>query len=325
MILAKLNSIEAAIYHAGIETAAAIAKMNEALKAYSNMQQEALNAMELSKKDAEIEENYGPEAQPTVLCDMSEVAGAYQVALLNNMAIQRDMQALMRDRSGRHANRQAMHDDLWEKLQNRPSIAEIIDKLGLGKSTTTISIANAAEILEVLNNIYNAMPPLLIPDEAQETQAGQDYELARQNYLAKKEFYNMVINRYVTDRTATIDNLGDWAWNTWKQMGSQLDLPADFVEPETGMMSMDSLRYLLANYRIGSTDYFEGSLSNANEVELLRDIAAAQAVSIELERKELELIDSLAMMMAFEGLQSLQMEESPILNQLYQNVYQASN
>ena len=324
MIIAKLNDISAAI---AVTTAENVKGINEGTAIIQQMGiiGDRMNrARELAKLDMEIDEKFGFDNQANIVCHGAEQGAAWQdgMHLMAETAFS-IMEAMLARSDDRFANRQQMHDDLWTKLKERgKEWWEYIRDMDAHESAISIELDELAEMVDVLTSIYNAMPPLPSPDT--DTQAGQDYEIQKYNYLTKHAFYSGIIANYLRERAANIEALGDWPLRKWAEiMGGTDSLPPGISRQRR--ISMMTLRWLHSKYRMASVEYFDPELAVMEKRGVLEDLASNFAVSIEFKRKKVELLDKMNLIAALRGMERVDELYGDEVERLYQRVYLVGN
>ncbi|MGL4208929.1 MAG: hypothetical protein ACRCTY_06030 [Candidatus Adiutrix sp.] len=294
-------------------TTAELIRIREAIKNSQTGIVAAVKASEIGIINNRTESAYEPASQPETNCGNDEMGGGYQASKATTQKALEDIMDKLVERKSRFQRPVDYRNELSD--EEMPLAQEAIDLLGLtqpGKTLTTEEVKKNAQVIEA---ITDAIPAPNLDEESKETPAGKTYEMQKKNFDTKHIIYQSVIAKHIADRTPTIEGLEKWASGKWYDMGGSGDVPG-LVE---GKMSQDALRWLLANMRLASANYYEQILPALPTDGLLRDIAAMQATSLELQRKQVELLEAMAMMMAMQGIDKLEDEKRILLFQ-YDNV-----
>ena len=318
----KTTAEEAKLHNKDLATAATahvvsgLAQVVESIKMLATHLSSQQEFLALKQMEQQIMNTYEPAAQPITIAGNDEMGAGYQVARGTTAESGETMMIKILERRLRYSlpaeYRAAILNDASGPLDD-----EFVRNLGLLEPGITLTPEENARNVKVMEFITNSLPPAILSDDLKQTSAGQNYEILKKNYETKQAIFQAVLTRYMTERAPTVGGLSKWAGGKWVDMGGS-GTPPGVVD---GLMSMDALRWLLANFRLASANYHEELLPTLNEAGLLRDIASSQAISLELQRKQVELLENISLMMALGGIQQLEVTDRTLLTTAYDRVF----
>jgi hypothetical protein len=89
---------------------------------------------------------------------------------------------------------------------------------------------------------------------------------------------------------------------------------------ENGLLSENSLFWLLTNQRLSSANWHEEVLPTLPEAGLLREMASMMAVQLELSRRQNEYLENIATTLALQSLDTLEKDTGAALRNQYRKV-----
>jgi hypothetical protein len=258
----------------------------------------AIRSADRSAAERELERTFDSGSRSPDACGDDEMGGAL---LGGRETSERTSEAVMAKLVERRERHERPVDYLVElgDFPEPATAAAILGDLTAGRTLTFEEFKGGERIIEALSD---PLPPPDLPHGAAATPAGRVYEARRRDYATRQGLYQSVLARRLADLAPTIEGLGDWAVERWSSMGGT-GTPPGLTD---GRMSRRALFWLLANSRLASANWHERILPALTEAGVLREIASMMAVGLELARRQDERLESLAAMMALEGLRALE-------------------
>lgn len=275
-------------------------QLGEIMKHYQAQMVASTKAAEKGIIDHSTERTYEPSSMPETNCGNDSMSGSLQssVGVTNQTA--EDMMKKLYERKKRYPLPVDYRKELLQ--DDRPKYDEVVELMGALNPGKTMTVEETAKNVRVLEAITEPIPLAELPQGAEKTSAGQNYQYKKETFETMRALYQGVVARYLAERSPSLENMSEWAVGKWGDMGGDGD-PPGLVD---GKMSYDAWRTFMARMRITSANWHEEILPTLPEAGLLRDMAAMQAFSLELQRKEIELLEKISMMMALEGSQRLE-------------------
>ncbi|MDR1546188.1 MAG: hypothetical protein LBU12_05660, partial [Deltaproteobacteria bacterium] len=175
-------------------------------------------------------------------------------------------------------------------------------RFGLLSSGLTLTWAEFEEAQRLLEQLTDPLPPAEPSEALLRTPAGRVYAALKNDYEARQELYQGVLAKRLADRAPSVEGLAPWAADRWREMGGE-GPPPGLVE---GRLSETALLRLMTGQRLASANWHEEILPRLTEAGLLRELAAMEAVRLELDRRRNEHLENLTLMAALSGLSELE-------------------
>jgi hypothetical protein len=258
----------------------------------------AIEAADKSGADRVTERTYEPGSQPETICGNDVLGASRQLGAENTERAGRDILERVLERPRRH---QRPLDYALEAASAEWPGAEAVLSLGIGRGARTYTLEETAQAEKVVESLSNPSPPPQLSDGLKNTPAGRSYEAMRKDYELRLSVYQSVLASSAAARAPAIDGLGAWVRSRWALMGGSGD-PPGLID---GKLSEETLFWYLANVRLSSANWHEEALAALPEAGLLREIAAMEAVSLELVRRQNELLRDMLTVMTVGGLEGL--------------------
>jgi hypothetical protein len=259
---------------------------------------QAIKALDKNEAERVTERTYEEGSQPKSICGNDALGASLQLGTLTRDKARADILERAMGRSVRHPRQvdyiAELGSDTWPD-------ATALAALGLGTGPRTYSLEETATAVRVLESLSNPVPPPKLPEDRKNTPAGLNYEAQRKDFELRLALYQGVLARDAADRAPTLEGLADWAGSKWRDMGGTGSPPG----LSNGLLSQESLFWYLANMRLASANWHEEALPTLPEAGLLRELVAMEAVSLELARRQNELLGEIARLLALDGLENL--------------------
>jgi hypothetical protein len=314
--------LDSAVREAAAFTSANVREDLNALRETVLLLKDSLvKAIEVSDRNSGIrvaERTYEPSSQPKTICG-NDVVGAG--LLLGEKTLSQAHTDIL-ERAMERPKRFKRSVDFVSELSSDDAYSPAtILSLGVGSGARTYSLEETASAQKLMERMTNALPPPKLEDEFLESPAGKNYQASLNDYELNLALYQAVLARGIAERAPTIGGLEEWAKNKWLEMGGTGD-PPGLVD---GMISQETLFWYLTNMRLSSANWHEEGLSGLPEAGLLREIAAMQAVNIELLRRQNEILRDLSNIMALIGISNLQGVKRSLLFSQYTKAEASAN
>lgn len=314
-ITAAINSTSSAemqhatqlTYSQTSEIVGGLKQIGEILKTSQTQLSADLDNLERRLTKHSTERTYEPGAMPETNCGNDEMSGSVQNSIGHTRQAASDIMKKLYERKTKFPKPVDYRNELVK--EDRPSSEEVVELMGILEPGKTLTAEETAKNFKILEAITNPIPLADLPDEGKQTSAGKNYLYKKDSFESRQAIYQAVITRYLSERAPTMDNISDWAIGKWGDMGGSGN-PPGLVD---GRMSQDAWRNFMAKMRIGSANWHEQILPTLPEAGLLRDIAAMQAFQLELEMKQVELLEQISLMMALDGAQKLESTERIVM------------
>jgi hypothetical protein len=302
---------------AGYETANLhqdLVAIREAILMTKDQLDSTMQQVDQDQAERATEKTYEPASQPETNCGNNQMGGGLQTSKQTTEQAAADIMEKIYERKTRFKRpfdyRKELGGEDW------PGPPKAVTHFGVMTSGKTLTLPETKEAEQIIESMTNPIPPQVISKDKEETLDGATYMVQLRNFEAKQALYQSVLAKRVSERAPTVEGLASWARGKWADMGAQGD-PPGLID---GKMSQDALFWILANMRLSSANWHEEILPQLPEAGLLRELASMQAVQLELSRKQNELLENIAMMMAMDGLDRLDGPERQALRAQFNRV-----
>jgi hypothetical protein len=274
--------------------------LREAVLLFKDETGAAIRAAEGLSADRASRRAYQAAAQPDSLCGEDTRAAGSQLGRKTAEMAAGDIMGQAGSRAGRYARPLDYQEE--SLAQDWPGPEQAARHLGALYSGQTLSLGQLREGENILESLSDALPPPELSPASQRSPAGRAYMAQRKDYRTRQAIYQSVLARRLADRAPSVEGLEPWARERWLGMGGEGD-PPGLVD---GRLSREALAWLQANQRLSSANWHEGALPALPEAGLLRELAAMQALSLELMRRQEEHLGNISALLALEGLERLE-------------------
>jgi hypothetical protein len=269
----------------------------------------AIRAADRSAAERELERTFDTPSRPSTGCGDDRMGA---VLLGGQQALAATGEALM-DKLSERRGRFGRPVDYLRETESFPEPRKAAKSLGALSSGRTFTLEELKEAERALESLSDPYPPAKLPAQAAKAPAGKIYEAQKRDFERRQGLYQSVLAKRLAERAPTLEGLSDWAGSKWSEMGGEGPPPG----LESGAMSKEALIWLLANVRLSSSNWHERLLPSLTEAGLLREMASMMATGLELQRSQAEHLGDIAMMMALEGLRSLEAGAGELLRLQY--------
>jgi hypothetical protein len=277
----------------------------------------AIEASDKNSAERSAERTYEPGSQPETICGGDYVGASLQAGYRTREKAAGDILQRAMQRPQRH---QRPLDFLTEIGSEAWPGAEGAARLGLsGGGARTYSLEETLEAERLLESLSNPMPPPDLPDNRKGTPAGRSYTAMKKDYELRLSIYQGVLSRNIASRAPALEGLEGWVRSKWSSMGGAGDPPG----LQNGLISDETLFWYLTSMRLSSANWHEEALPALPEAGLLRELAAMEAVNLELQRRQNELLRDLVTLVAISGLEGLSNDKRAALMNQYSQAEQS--
>lgn len=254
------------------------------------------------------EDTFGDNSQPESLCGSSSVSAGIQIGQQASNVLKEDL----REKQVNHSNNpDAKSLDFLKRFFSgeHPSILEMIQSLfPTDKTLTADEVAHAHETLKTLGNPF---PLPVATDEQKKTPAGEGYAAAKEVQEGRIGLAMDILNDHVSFHAPTLPvDVATWAKEQWTESGATGSAPG-IVDDK---ISQAGLFNLLSQLRIGNPNWV-AKLGSKNSIALQREQLFIDALNLEIQRKNNELLSSLVFITAMDYL--VRIENNPEFNEVY--------
>ena len=258
----------------------------------------AIRSADKSAAERELERTFDTPSRPPTQCGDDQMGGA----LLGGTRTSAKTGEAIMDKLIERKSRFEWPVDYLREMGEFPEPAQSASTIGALSSGRTLTLEELKGAERTIEALSDPFPPPSLPEASRESSAGKIYETRKWDYETRQILYQSVLARRVSDLAPVIEDLAEWAGEKWAQMGGE-GSPPGLVE---GKMSKEALFWLLGNMRLSSANWHERILPSLTEAGLLREMASIMAVDLEITRRIEERLGEMSMMMAFDGLRSLE-------------------
>jgi len=270
----------------------------------------AIKGQAVAGEAMKTQDMYGKSAQPAGLCGSSTVGAGVQLGAQAS----REIHGAMRDKQLDYSNTpgakpvEFLHRVLADE---HPTEKELVNALFPLESTLTED--QVAQAHESIKTLANPRPLPVVTDSQKSTPAGQTYAVAKKIHESRLATVMEALNSHVVYHAPTLpDDVTTWAQNQWSEAGGS-GTPPGIVD---GKLSEAGLYKLLSQMRIGNPNWFT-QIAAATDTGLLREMVVMQAFQFELNRKNAELLDRLAVIASLDYLTRMESSTGKEMNDLY--------
>jgi hypothetical protein len=258
----------------------------------------AIEAADKNSADRVTERTYEEGSQPKTVCGNDALGASLQLGSQNLRAASSDILGRAMERPGRYPRAVDYLNELSGEAWPGPKAALA---LGLSSGPRTYSLEETAQAEKLIEALSNPVPLPKLSEGKEASLPGKGYLALQKDYELRLSILQGALARGAAERAPTLEGLGDWARGKWADMGGTGE-PPGLVG---GRLSQETLFWYLANVRLASANWHEGSLPALPEAGLLRELVAIQAVGLELSRRQNELLGDIVRLLALQGIEGL--------------------
>jgi|GEM_PF-616771 len=270
----------------------------------------AIKGQAVAGEVMKTEDMYGKAAQPAGLCGATSVGAGIQLGAQAG----REIHGTMRDRQLAYSNTPGAKPlEFLNRVlaDDHPTEKEVVDALFPLQSTLTEE--QVAQAHESIKTLANPRPLPVVTDSQKNTPAGQTYAAAKKIHEGRLATVMESLNSHVVYHAPTLpEDVTAWAQNQWSEAGGS-GTPPGIVD---GKLSEAGLYKLLSQMRVGNPNWFT-QIAAATDTGLLREMVVMQAFQFELNRKNTELLDRLAVIASLDYLTRMESATGKEMNDLY--------
>ncbi len=270
-----------------------------------------IKSTSMAEQLVEIEEIFGSDSQPELLCGGSGLGAGLQIADQASEILKTGLQ----EKQFEYGNNQNSRPvDFINRIisDEHPSLTEMTTMLSPKNYTLSndeVSMAN-----ESIKTIANPFPLPLPTEEQLGTPAGEGYQTARTIQEGKKGLAMEVLNENVAYHSPTLpSDVTAWATEQWKSSGGTGEVPGLV----NGSMSQAGLFALLSQLRSGNPNWI-ANISKMTNMGVAREQLFIDALNFEIQRRNNELLNKLLVITSLHYLNSI--EENNEAKKVYQEL-----
>lgn len=254
------------------------------------------------------EELFGSGFKPADTCTNPDLSAKIQVGRKVERQTSRAMYGQLRKHNqGYHAV-----GGFERKIREKPM--EEISAEYLLPPNNTLTPEQVDKAKEMAEMITNPMPATKLPPNRLNTPQGKSYE-ARVKIKEAKLSVPQAVYAATTASYAPTLPLGEWVTNQYREMGAT-GTPPDVVD---GKVSAMALFEVLSSMRLANPNW-DKKLQQGTEKWLLYEIARMNATQLEIQRRQLEYLQQIAMMLAQDQSDKTNQTMNPVLNNMLRNM-----
>jgi hypothetical protein len=272
--------------------------LREAVLAGQEAVSASIRAADRSAAERELERSFDAPSQPPSNCGGDAMGGALLGSRATGGRAGEAVMEKLYERRGRHGR----PVDYLREMEAFPEPKAAAASLGALSSGRTLSAGELKSAERLIEGLSDPLPPPELPAAAAAAPAGRVYAARKRDYETRQGIYQSVLAKRLAARAPTMEGLSGWAAARWAEMGGAGEAPglAD------GRMSREALLWMLSNMRLSSANWHERVLPALTEAGLLREMASMMAAGLELSRERNEHLENISMMMALDGLATLE-------------------
>ena len=254
------------------------------------------------------EELFGEGFKPPDTCTNPDLSAQMQVG----RKVERQTTAAMYGKLRHHNQGYHAVGGFERKIKAKPMeeiSAEFL--LPANKTLTPEQVDKAKEMAEM---ITNPMPATKLPPGRLNTPQGKSYEARIKIKEARLSVPQAVYAASTASYAPTLP-LGEWVTNQYQDMGAT-GAPPEVVE---GKVSAMALFEVLSSMRLANPNW-DKKLQQGTEKWLLYEIARMNATQLEIQRRQLEYLQQIAMMLAQDQSEKTNQAMNPVLNNMLRNL-----
>lgn len=257
----------------------------------------------VAQEKAEAQRTYGPQSKAPSACGTPELGSGVQVGKAAEGKVSRDITTALKT----HGSKWGKHDDIAKHYATIPKEKVTPEKLFPEKGTLTVDEVKDAKLMGEL--LTNPSPTLKLSEAVQKTSSGQSYELISKIKETRLAVPQKVVSDTIAAHSPTME-LGDWAIDAWQSMGGS-GTPEGVVD---GKISPVALLNLMTDMRFSNPNWYKAlNGGEMNEMAIKREQLMMAATSMEMQRRQLILLQQIAMMMAENQSAQTNAELNPVL------------
>ena len=267
-----------------------------------------------AKETVEATRTYGSAAAMDNLCSKPEIVGRVQSGLIAEKKVQGKLSSDIQEYNNNFTSTQAVIDALHEKETEDTTPENLLPK---NQTLSAESVKKAQSLNEM---ITNPVPDLQISDDDKKKETGKEYEVVQKVKAARMMIPQEVFNRNIAAHSPSIP-AEEKVMEIYESMGGTgTEEDAGIVN---GMISPYAMLDLQVKSRYANPNWYLG-LNSKNEVGLMRELVTMNAVGLEIQRRQLELTQLTALMLAQDVAQKVNAESNRELKELYSRVLSAN-
>lgn len=265
---------------------------NESLVEFqTNSIRDMLVKMGSAKEKIEAERTFGPQSRLGNLCSEPEIGGNIQAGEKAEKEVKNKLEEDIKSYNRIYRPEKDVRDHItqipYEKISSE----------SLFPSNKTLKKEDVKDAQNISQLITNPDPTPELPDADKETTAGKLYENQRKIKESALVVPQLVFNKNIAAHSPTMP-LGDQAIEMHRSMGGTGD--PDEIGIVDDKISPYAVLDLMVNSRFSNPNWY-AELGEKNEIAMMRELLAMEAVSLELQRRQLELTQLMTLMLAQEA------------------------
>jgi hypothetical protein len=267
--------------------------------------QKMLAGFGVGQQEMYKQKNFGPQSRLDSLCTGIEMGGRLQNGKITEKKVAQKLGEDIQKYNKRWTSIDAIQKFNMQKDPLKINSAALIPA---NKTMTNEQIKDAQALSEM---ITNPIPETQISDDQKETMPGKKYEVVQKFKQARLIIPQIVFNKNIAAHSPSMP-LGGQATKMYQAMGGK-GTPPEVVD---GKISPYAMLNLMVDSRFANPNWY-ASLGAKNEVALMREMLAMDAVKMEMQRRQLELTQLMTLMIAQDTSDQLAKDYKPALNDLY--------
>ncbi len=258
-----------------------------------------------------VEEIYGDTSQSELLCGGSNVGAGMQIAEQASEILHSGLREKQINYSN---NPNSSSIEFIERIlaDNHPKIEEMVTSMSpVNHTLTAEEVTKANETIKTIAHPF----PLPVPTEEQaKTLAGENYTVARTREEGQRALAMDALNHNVAFHSPTLPtDVTAWAQEQWKNAGGTGEVPGLV----NGKMSQAGLFALLSQLRSANPNWV-ANLSKMTEIAVAREQLFIDALHLEIQRKNNELLNRLVVLASLQYIKAL--DKDTEAKDVYQNM-----
>jgi hypothetical protein len=267
----------------------------------TNSIRDMLVQMGSAKEKVEAERIFGPQSRFESLCVEPEIGGTIQAGDKAEKQVRAKLEEDIQDHNRTYRSGKEVQEDIVQiPFEN-------ISSEYLFPSNKTLKKEGVKDAQNLSQLITNPNPTPGLSDADKKTKAGELYEVRRKMKESALIVPQLVFNKNIAAHSPSVP-LGDQAIEMHKSMGGSGD--PDELGIVGGNISPYAALDLMVNSRFSNPNWY-AELGEKNETAMMRELLAMEAVSLELQRRQMELTQLMALMLAQEASGQIQENLDP--------------
>lgn len=240
-----------------------------------------------AKEKIEAEKTFGPQSRLDTLCDEPEIGGRIQAGLKAETEVTKQLGKDIRTHNTT-TRTQKEKAQIIEKVPFDTINSEAL--FPANKTLTKEAIKNSKNVAQLITN----PEPISQLSDKEASDMGKEFENSRKIIESRLIVPQLVFNKNIAAHSPSVP-LGDQAIELHKKMGGS-GKPED-VGVVDGMVSPYAMLDLMVNSRFSNPNWY-AEISEKNQTALMRELLAMEATSMEMQKRQLELTQLMALLLA---------------------------